>query len=106
MLDHYCHYDNLHRYSYRRLTAPRDACWMERYPTTLSSGQTFGCWVNSGEPSHPDAAEMQYITQKPLSTYPTNEVIAEDVLMVECMLRAHEVQIIILKYTERKGPFH
>ncbi len=124
MLYHYCHYDNLYRYRYRRLTDPRDAYrvfvddgalhfWvelknlprgayrMERYTITRSSGSAFDCWVDSGAPSHPNAAEMRYITETAQPAYQTNEVITGDTLTVECILQPHEVQLIILKEKDR-----
>lgn len=124
MLYHYCHYDNLYRYRYRRLTDPRDAYrvfvddgalhfWvelknlprgayrMERYTIARSSGSAFDCWVDSGAPSHPNAAEMRYITETAQPAYQTNEVITGDTLTVECTLQPHEVQLIILKEKDR-----
>lgn len=123
LLHNYCHYDYLYCRRSRKLTDPQKAYSvfaesgpviydisidhlaqgtyeMRKYSITPAHGSSFDTWVAMGMPPYLSAEERTYIERASQPFYQVETVHADEELSLECILNAHEVQIIILNIME------
>jgi len=123
LLYNYCHYSNLYRYRYQRLTQPQDAysvfepgeVWrlrlrlrdaapgvyrMTSQVISRQSGSAFDTWLDMGGEDLPKPEEIAYLRQTALPSCRTDTVEAEEggQMYLETTLHPLEVELISLQY--------
>lgn len=119
-LYHYCHYDTLYRYRYRKLSDPRDAYKVFQSPGTLqidleltglapgiyreerriisrSAGSAYDKWLEIGVPGVMRPEDLSYLaeTSQPARCICDRNTIGT--LRIDASLEPHEVQLIVLQ---------
>ncbi len=123
LLYHYCHYDNLYRYRYKRLSSPQEAYSVFQLDTvrqlrlTLDgipdgvyrletrtigrgSGSAFDKWLETGAPAYLRPEEIRYLVETAQPSYHVREVTATGGLRLEETLYPLETRLILLHQLE------
>ena len=119
-LYHYCHYDALYRYRYRKLSDPRNAYKVfqprgalevtlelsglspgvyreERWSVSRTAGSAYDKWLEMGVPGVMRPEDLRYLAE---TSQPARRIRDRDTagtLRIEASLEPHEVQLILLE---------
>lgn len=124
LLTHYCHYDKLYRFRYRKLTDPQQAYnvfiekgemeyallftgmtpgryEIQKYSVSRTQGSSFDTWLEIGSPSCLRQNEVSYLKNASLPKYHVHTREIRDSYIVKSKLEPHEIQLILLKSSEQ-----
>ena len=113
----YCHYSNIYRYRYKRLTRAQDAYSVfeqgkvirmqfrlgeipdgkyrvERWEINRENGSAFDKWMEMGSPRYPDDHERCYLMQTAQPSYRVEVLRVHGEVHVEVLLHPMEMQMI------------
>ena len=119
-LYHYCHYDALYRYRYKKLSNPYDAYKVfrsdgslhialtltglhpggyrqERRRISRKAGSSYDKWLEIGAPAKIGPDDLRYLSETSQPSYEICERDTDGTLMVEAELAPHEVEMIVLQ---------
>ena len=119
-LYHYCHYDALYRYRYKKLSDPHDAYKVFRTDGTMriklslsglhpgayrqerrrisrKSGSAYDKWLEIGAPAKIGPDDLRYLNETSQPSYEICECVTDGKLVLEAELEPHEVEMIILQ---------
>lgn len=119
LLYHYCHYDNLYRYRYKRLETPKDAysvfqrgavcrlcLTLDALPDGLyrlesrsirrECGSSFDKWLEIGALQYLRPDELHYLSETSGPAYHVREVYSQDGLRLEETLAPLETRLLLL----------
>lgn len=119
-LYHYCHYDALYRYRYKKLSDPHDAYKVFRTDGTMrikltlsglhpgayrqerrrisrKSGSAYDKWLEIGAPAKIGPDDLRYLNETSQPSYEICECVTDGELVLEAELEPHEVEMIILQ---------
>ena len=119
-LYHYCHYDALYRYRYKKLSNPYDAYKVfradgslhialtltglhpggyrqERRRISRKAGSSYDKWLESGAPDKIGPDDLRYLSETSQPSYEICERDTDGALVLEAELAPHEVEMIILQ---------
>ena len=119
-LYHYCHYDALYRYRYKKLNNPYDVykvfradgslhialtltglhpgCYrQERRRISRKAGSSYDKWLESGAPDKIGPDDLRYLSETSQPSYEICERDTDGTLVLEAELAPHEVEMIILQ---------
>ena len=127
LLTHYCHYDKLYRFRYRKLTDPKQAYnvfvekgkmeyallltgiktgryEIRKYSVSRTQGSSFDTWLDIGAPQCLRQNEVSYLKTTSLPKYHVHTQEISDSFLVKSNLEPHEIQLIMLKSSEQITP--
>lgn len=119
-LFHYCHYDPLYRYKYRRIENPYDVYkvfeqsgelhWdieltglerggytVRRYRISGQYGSSFDQWLNMKAPEMIRNEERKYLIENSYPKYVCEQVTVDGILKLDAQLPPHGVEVILLE---------
>lgn len=119
----YCHYGNLYRYRYQRLTRPQDAYSVfepgeivryqflitgladgpyrvERRTINRQSGSAFDQWIALGAPRYPHAEQLNWLRRACQPAYQCEQLRAEHGLRLEVLTHPLDTVLITLHKTD------
>ena len=122
----YCHYGNLYRYRYQRLTQPQDAYTVfepgeniryqfllsgladgayrvERRTIDRNNGSSFDKWLEIGAPRYLRPDELRYLDEISQPAYQVGEVRAENGLRLEVLAHPLDTILITIRSLDMQG---